>query len=121
MYGKIPPIWERMADSKGNVMSNYGWQMYRNDQLDYVIAKLRNEKEKPRLKSLINSIRPPGVGIIVRTVAEGKKSADLHSDLSDLMKRWVEMYNGLKRAKQGKRILGELNKTSTVLRDVIRP
>ena len=31
------------------------------------------------------------------------------------------MYNGLKRAKQGKRILGELNKTSTVLRDVLRP
>ena len=45
LYGKIPPIWERMAHSKGNVMSNYGWQMYRNDQLDYVIAKLRNEKD----------------------------------------------------------------------------
>ena len=45
LYGKIPPIWERMADSKGNVMSNYGWQMYRKDQLDYVIAKLRNEKD----------------------------------------------------------------------------
>ena len=45
IYGKIPPIWERMADSKGNVMSNYGWQMYRNDQLDYVVAKLSNEKD----------------------------------------------------------------------------
>ena len=45
LYGKIPPIWERMADSRGNVNSNYGWQMYRNDQLDYVIAKLRNEKD----------------------------------------------------------------------------
>ena len=45
IYGKVPPIWERMADSKGNVNSNYGWQMYRNDQLDYVIAKLRNEKD----------------------------------------------------------------------------
>ena len=42
LYGKIPPIWERMADSKGNVMSNYGWQMYRNDQIDYVVAKLKN-------------------------------------------------------------------------------
>ncbi len=84
-------------------------------------SKLRNEKEKKRLKSLINSIRPPGFGIIVRTVAEGKRSADLHSDLSDLMKRWDELYKGLKRAKPGKRILGELNKTSTVLRDVLRP
>jgi len=45
IYGKIPPIWERMADSKGNVMSNYGWQMYRNDQLNYVIAKLKNERD----------------------------------------------------------------------------
>jgi len=45
LYGKIPPIWQRMADSKGNVMSNYGWQMYRNDQLDYVVAKLKNEKD----------------------------------------------------------------------------
>jgi len=45
LYGKIPPIWQRMADSKGNVMSNYGWQMYRNDQLDYVVAKLSNEKD----------------------------------------------------------------------------
>ena len=45
IYGKIPPIWERMADSERCVNSNYGWQMYRNDQLDYVIAKLRNEKD----------------------------------------------------------------------------
>ena len=42
LYGKIQPIWERMADSKGNVMSNYGWQMYRNDQIDYVVAKLKH-------------------------------------------------------------------------------
>ena len=83
--------------------------------------ELRNEKEKKRLKSLIQSIRPPGFGIIVRTVAEGKRSADLHSDLSDLMKRWEELYKGLKNAKQGNRILGELNKTSTVLRDALRP
>jgi ribonuclease G len=84
-------------------------------------SKLRNEKEKKRLKSLIQSIRPPGFGIIVRTVAEGKRSADLHSDLSDLMKRWDELFKGLKSAKPGHRILGELNKTSTVLRDVLRP
>ena len=45
IYGKVPPIWERMADSKRCVNSNYGWQMYRNDQLDYVVAKLKNEKD----------------------------------------------------------------------------
>ena len=45
IYGKVPPIWERMADSERCVNSNYGWQMYRNDQLDYVVAKLRHEKD----------------------------------------------------------------------------
>ena len=39
LYGKIPPIWERMADSHGNVNSNYGYQWRRNCQIDYVCAK----------------------------------------------------------------------------------
>ena len=42
IYGKVPPIWERMADSKGNVNSNYGYQWKRNHQLDYVVAKLKD-------------------------------------------------------------------------------
>ena len=43
LYGKVPEIWKRMADSNGNVNSNYGWQWKRNDQIDYVIDLLRNE------------------------------------------------------------------------------
>jgi len=43
LYGKIPTIWQRMADSFGNVMSNYGWQWQRNNQIDYVVAKLREQ------------------------------------------------------------------------------
>ena len=45
IYGKVPAIWERMADSYGYVNSNYGWQWQRKDQLDYVVAKLRNCKD----------------------------------------------------------------------------
>ena len=41
LYGKIPPIWKRMADKDGNVNSNYGWQWQRNKQLDNVIAMLK--------------------------------------------------------------------------------
>ena len=43
IYGKIPPIWKRMADKEGYVNSNYGYQWQRNKQLDYVIEKLKNE------------------------------------------------------------------------------
>ena len=44
IYGKIPEIWKRMADSNGNVNSNYGWQWGRNDQIDYVVDLLKREK-----------------------------------------------------------------------------
>lgn len=43
IYGKIPPIWERMADSKNNVNSNYGYQWQRNNQLDYIVDLLKNQ------------------------------------------------------------------------------
>jgi len=45
LYGSIPPIWVKMANSDGNVMSNYGWQWQRENQIDYVVAKLRREKD----------------------------------------------------------------------------
>ena len=40
IYGKIPPIWKRMADKDGNVNSNYGWQMQLKDQLNKVVLML---------------------------------------------------------------------------------
>jgi len=45
LYGKVPEIWKRMADDKGNVNSNYGWQWERNAQLDMVIEMLKQNKE----------------------------------------------------------------------------
>ena len=45
IYGKIPEIWKRMADSNGDVNSNYGWQWGRNDQIDYVVNLLKTNKD----------------------------------------------------------------------------
>ena len=42
IYGKVPEIWKRMVDSNNEVRSNYGWQWERNYQLDYVVAKLKD-------------------------------------------------------------------------------
>ena len=43
IYGKIPPIWEKMADNFRMVRSNYGWQWSRGGQLDYIVNKLKNK------------------------------------------------------------------------------
>ena len=45
IYGKVPAIWNRMADTDGNVNSNYGWQWQRNDQLKHVIRLLSDNPE----------------------------------------------------------------------------
>ena len=45
IYGKIPPIWLRMADENGEVNSNYGYQWRRNDQLENVINMLKQNNE----------------------------------------------------------------------------
>ena len=52
LYGRVPPIWNRMADNRGEVNSNYGYQWQRSDQLGYVVNKLR---ENPDTRHLINS------------------------------------------------------------------
>jgi len=45
LYGKLPPIWDRMADKNGEVNSNYGYQWKRNKQLDNVVEILRNNTD----------------------------------------------------------------------------
>ena len=45
LYGKVPQIWQRMADVDGNVNSNYGWQWRRTSQLDIVIQMLKDNPE----------------------------------------------------------------------------
>ena len=45
LYGKIPPIWIRMADDDGNVNSNYGYQWERKRQLNQMILKLKLDKD----------------------------------------------------------------------------
>ncbi|MFT5184173.1 MAG: ribonuclease G [Flavobacteriales bacterium] len=83
--------------------------------------RITSEDERARLKRLMQSIRPKNFGIIVRTVAEDKKVAELDADLRDLLERWEKMFQNLANAAPPKRVLGELNKTSTVLRDVLAP
>jgi thymidylate synthase len=45
LYGKVPDIWNHMADTNGCVNSNYGWQWSRNKQLEYVVSKLKSDNE----------------------------------------------------------------------------
>lgn len=84
--------------------------------------RISNEEERTRLRRLMQSIKPPNFGVIVRTVAENKGAAELHADLSEQVTRWEQLYEGLKNTRTvPSRVLGEIARTNAVLRDILTP
>lgn len=83
-----------------------------------VSQKIDSREEKDRLKKLVQAVKPKGFGVIVRTVAEGKNTAEIEKDLQNLINRWTAMCKRLATAHHPSKVLGELNKASSILRDV---
>jgi len=84
-----------------------------------VSKKINNAEERKRLKLLVSSIKPRNFGVIIRTAAEGKKVADLHEELEKMMLKWKDIFKQLKKAKPPLKLLSELDKTSSILRDIL--
>ncbi|MBT5699490.1 MAG: ribonuclease E/G, partial [Flavobacteriales bacterium] len=80
-----------------------------------ISQKIKSSEEKSRLKKLIHSIKPKGFGVIIRTVAEGKKVAELDTDMKNLYKKWQIIFKKLKTANLNERIHGEMNRSSVIL------
>lgn len=53
-----------------------------------VSRKIVNQKERARLKSIISLLKPVGLGVIVRTEAEGQSDADIQEDMEILLEKW---------------------------------
>lgn len=83
-----------------------------------VSQKISSNKEKERLKRLAKSIKPKGFGVILRTVAEGIKVAELDQDLQNSLLRWVNLSKQLPKAQAPSKVLSELDRASSILRDV---
>jgi len=93
-----------------------------------VSSKIKKESERSRLKQLVQSIKPQGFGVIVRTLAEDKRVMELDNELKLLVKRWEDIVRQLQqpknKAQNGKkdpdvRLVGEeLDRTMGILRDM---
>jgi ribonuclease G len=84
-----------------------------------VSKKIHSSDERKRLHKIVEAIKPKNFGVIVRTAAEGKSTAELHKDLLDLVAIWKGIQNNLKGAVPPFKILSEQTKTTSMLRDLL--
>jgi ribonuclease G len=82
-----------------------------------VSSKISSQEEKDRLKNLLQAIRPQNFGIIVRTVAEGKKVAELDAELRSLVKKWESAFENLPLRNVPYLVISELSREAAVVRD----
>src|SRR5580765_5372557 len=84
-----------------------------------VSRKIHSSEERKRLQKIVEAIKPKNFGVIVRTAAEGKNTAELHEDLSALVEMWKSIQRNLKGAAAPAKILSEQTKTNSILRDLL--
>ena len=84
-----------------------------------VSRKIHSSEERKRLHKIIEAIKPKNLGVIVRTAAEGKHTAELHEDLLSLINTWKTIQTNLKGAVAPAKILSEEGKATSILRDLL--
>lgn len=88
-------------------------------QVSSVSKKITNNEERQRLLRLVNSIKPSNFGLIIRTAAAGKEVSKLVQDMNELVLRWVTGIKNLASATPKDKIIGEVNRASSFLRDML--
>lgn len=93
-----------------------------------VSSKIKSGQERARLKLLIQSIKPKGFGVIVRTAAEGQRVAELDAELKILLKRWSDTIARVQKARQTNApkalpalVYEETSRAVALLRDLFNP
>ncbi|MGH9870374.1 MAG: Rne/Rng family ribonuclease [Candidatus Polarisedimenticolia bacterium] len=92
-------------------------------QVDHVgvSRKIGEARERSRLRRILDKVRVPGMGFIVRTVAEGCEASELEADANYLTSLWDEIRRKAERASAPSEVHRELSVVPKVLRDMLNP
>jgi ribonuclease E len=83
----------------------------------YGISKRLPDDERRRLRSVLDSVRPAGHGLIVRTAAEGASADELRRDVELLVKQWDRIDAAAKKARTPTLLHKEPDITVRVIRE----
>jgi ribonuclease E len=73
----------------------------------YGISKRLPDDERKRLRRILEGLRPPDAGLIVRTAAEGATADELERDMRRLRQQWEQIADLASRAKQARLLYQE--------------
>lgn len=83
-----------------------------------VSRKIGSERERDRLRKLLQSVRPPGTGLILRTAGEGKKKAEFQDDIRYLSKVWSDIKESMEKMKGVGLLHEDLGPILRIVRDL---
>ncbi|MFV0366490.1 MAG: Rne/Rng family ribonuclease [Mangrovibacterium sp.] len=86
-----------------------------------ISTKIKSAEERKRLKHLIESIKPKGYGVIVRTACEGKRVAELDKELRRLVQKFESLFKTMPKAQAPQMVISELSRAAAMIRDIYTP
>jgi len=89
-----------------------------NDRAAGVSRRISSMRERRRLKQLAREMRPEGMGVIIRTVAENHSREQLEYDLEELGSVWGDIEHRLRQARPGQEVHRDLGMVSGIMRDL---
>lgn len=88
-----------------------------SDQI-MISQKIKNERERIRLKEIIRKFKPKNIGVIIRTIAENQREEELKVDLQNVLERWDQTIVNISGIKFPKKVASELNRITSLIRDL---
>ena len=86
-----------------------------------ISKKIWDKYERRRLKKIVSSMKEKDMGVIIRTVAEGKSEELIKNDFYSLVEKWKKLQSKSKRTKGASLIYEDLETASSVIRDLFTP
>ena len=84
-----------------------------------ISQKIRSNEERNRLKKIASGVLPNNYGVIIRTAAAGHPAEDVEQDILALVHKWEKAMENLKQQNAPSLVLGEMNRTTTMIRDLL--
>ncbi|MGA9530816.1 MAG: Rne/Rng family ribonuclease [Candidatus Babeliales bacterium] len=84
-----------------------------------ISKKISDQEERARLKMIVRTQLPSGMGAIIRTTAEGKDASLLEKDISFLIETWNKINLDYEKAEPREKIYEDLELSLQIIRDYL--